>query len=506
MRSSQHVEPAETTGLLDHHKQLTPSAISSKPQSFQWRAVTAFILALACCGCANSITLFSMFAPGFQKTLGYSPIQINTISIASSLGMYLPVPALGLIADRLGPGNLGLVSMAFFTPSYYIVALISRLSPEEAEPYFHLLCAAFVFIGTATSSLYFTGVLTCAKMLPKSPGLSISAPIACYGLSSLWQSQVIQRFFFDNHGDIILSQSFTFFSVLYFFVGIVAYIGSSVIGGVTGTKQPNSTVEEHTAVVPDDTNKNILISGEAADDSYGSVAESPEDAVYKRHETVSQFLQDRTVWIMFGAFVLISGPLEMYLNNMGMVLSTIPHHGPSVTTNVSLFSAFSTIARLCMGVLSDLLKDRVSRPTILVFILLFTALLNFLLASGVFTVIDNGRYFFLSSSGIGLSYGSVYTLVPTIVACTWGVENLGTHWGIFITAPALGSTGFSYLFATVYDAASSSISNLSSDVTTCTGRVCYELTFLATGTSLILSAILISLVWLFAWKPRRPLV
>ena len=76
--------------------------------------------------------------------------------------------------------------------------------------------------------------------------------------------------------------------------------------------------------------------------------------------------------------------------------------------------------------------------TILVGILLFFALINFLMASGLFTTVQNGAYFPFSSSSVGFSYGSVYTLVPTIVACTWGVENLGVHWGIFITAPALG--------------------------------------------------------------------
>lgn len=518
MSRSPDVRPApamdETTGLLDQQKHLiklqeSQTLASPKPSPFKWRAVTAFTLALICCACSNSITLFPMFAPGFQHSLGYSSFQVNTISIASSLGMYLPFPILGLVADNFGPGYLGILSIFLFSPSYYIAAVISRLSPEDASQHFHLLTAAFACIGTATSALYFSGVITCAKMMPKSPGMAISAPVACFGLSSLWQSQVLQSFFFDSNEELLLSPTFNFFAILYLVAGLTSYLGSTVIGRVTGNKQTSHDLPSAEPAPASDSNLKAPI-GEPDDNTYESLGESPDDMLYKRHENVFQFLKDHTVWMLFIAFVLTSGPLEMYLNNMGTILSTISH-GPSVTTNVSLFSAFSTVSRLSMGIFSDLLKDRVSRPIILVTILLLTALINILLASGVFTVLESGKYFFLSSSGIGFCYGAVYTLTPTIVACTWGVENLGTHWGIFITAPALGSTAFGLLFASVYDSASSAVSNLVSaaanaEIATCTGRTCYEFTFITSSISVSISAMIIAMLWLFAWKPRRSLV
>lgn len=526
MPTSQNVELApamdEHTGLLEQQKlkALDHSAATKSADTgsnVEWRAVTAFVLALVCCGCANSITLFPMFAPGFQHDLGYSLFQINTISIASSLGMYLPVPILGMIADRMGPGNLGLISMFLFSPSYLVAAHISQLTPEQAVPYFHVLVAAFACIGTASSALYFCAVITCAKTLTRSPGLAISAPVALYGLGSLWQSQVVQSYFFDDTGNIILSPTFQFFTVLYVITGVVSYIGSSVIGRITGTNNAHSRtsidpIETAPVVTNDNDNNAVHLKTPTGEGSYGSTAEPENQPIYKDHSSVASFLQDRTVWVFFAALVLISGPLEMYLNNMGMILNTIPQ-GPAVATNVSVFSAFSTLSRLSVGLISDLVKKKVSRPTILVFILLFTSLLNFLMASGIFTLIDHGSLFFLSSSGIGFAYGAVYTLFPTIVACTWGVENLGTHWGIFITAPALGSTAFGSLFASIYDAASSTVSNLlpggggSGDLMkTCTGRACYEVTFLLTGTSVLVSALMVALVYLFAWRPRRTLV
>lgn len=487
---------------------LNVPAPSPKPVT-PWNQIVAFVLALGCCACANSICLFSIFSPGFQHNLGYSPVQINTISIASSLGMYLPVPALGYIADKLGPGNLGIISTALFTPTYLISAYISQMDPAAAAANFHLLALCFALIGTATTSLYFSGVLTCAKMMPQSPGLALSAPIACFGLSSLWQSQVVQLYFFDAEGNIMLSPTFRFFAGLYLLAGIASYVGASVIGKVHGSNVA--------AVNPETPEPPQKLPVTSQNGNYGATPNEPpaepltvddeQWLLYKRHENIKQFLMDRTVWIFYFAFILVSGPLEMYINNMGMIVSTIPTGAPSVTTNVSLFSAFSTISRLLMGVLSDYVRNRVSRQIILVGILLFFALINFLMASGLFTTVQNGAYFPFSSSSVGFSYGSVYTLVPTIVACTWGVENLGVHWGIFITAPALGSTGYGYIFAKVFEAASGTIDMVAdgkaSAPTQCLGRNCYDATFLTTGTSVTVAAILIMMVWLFAWKKHR---
>lgn len=495
----------ETTGLLEH-QMLKPKPLPpASPSKRNGRAITAFLLALVCCACANSMALFSMFAPGFQHSLGFSLFQINSISIASALGMYLPVPLLGMIADRLGPGNLGIISIALFTPPYLIASYIAALPPAEAANYYHALAACFACIGTATSSLYFSGVITCAKMMPKSPGLAISAPVAAFGLSSLWQSQVLQALFQNEQGDLSLPLSFRFFAVLYLLTGTLAYLGSSVIGqlGCRTAAESELPLQQPEQVLSDDASQKLALIDHIEDTSYDSLANSEDDLIYKRHENVGQFLMDKTVWLMFGAFVLTSGPLEMFLNNMGMVINTVPD-GPTVAANVSLFSAFSTLARLSSGVVSDLVQTKVSRPAILVFMLLVTALLNFLMATGVFTVLDHGRYFYLASSAIGFAYGSIYTLTPTIVACTWGVENLGTHWGIFITAPALGSTAYGSLFAKVYDMACQRIVT-PQDMTVCTGLACYETTFLVTGSSLAIAAWVILVIYLFAWKPSRTL-
>lgn len=47
--------------------------------------------------CAGSLLLFSLWAPIFQDKLGFSQMQINAVSIAGALGMYIPYVTLSEI-------------------------------------------------------------------------------------------------------------------------------------------------------------------------------------------------------------------------------------------------------------------------------------------------------------------------------------------------------------------------------------------------------------------------
>lgn len=534
----------------------------------------AFVLGVLCCACAGSITLFSMFAPSLQHYTNLPLMDINLISIAAELGMYVPVPLLGYSADRFGPQTVGILASFLFCPSYFIASRILLLSQTtnnngvisalastvpvsfldtflEANKR-NILVACFACIGTATSSLHFCGVVTAAKVLRKYPGLSISAPIAAFGISSLWQSQVIYRFFlnprepnYPHEQYIRLHPAFLFFSVLYLFTGVISYMTAHV-GAVypDSTKSPeddeesvpnSADSEPSTSSTYDTLNSNnddtIENNKHTANEnsnndledntrpSSGSASHEP----YKQHRFLSDFLLDHTVWALFISFVLATGPLEMFINDMGVIMSTI--RNPSlqtypISTQVSIFSSFNTLTRLTLGILSDLIAHKVSRASLLAMILFCTAVVQFLTSLGVFTDYRNGENFYLCVILNGISYASTFTLFPAIVATAWGVERFGTNWGIFILGPALGSTFFGVLFAKVYDKAIKSVTSLfnklsspSSSSTTvitldggdknlqCYGVKCYQTTFLTSSLGFVIATILLMIIYLRHWKP-----
>ena len=96
----------------------------------------------------------------------------------------------------------------------------------------------------------------------------------------------------------------------------------------------------------------------------------PELAAQKKvwllnHATHS-FLTDRTMYLLAAGFLLLAGPGEAYINNVGTIIPTLTpakyySHNPeldppagSAATHVSIIALTSTFARLFTGTLSDL--------------------------------------------------------------------------------------------------------------------------------------------------------
>ncbi|ANB15660.1 Mch1p [Sugiyamaella lignohabitans] len=406
--------------------------------------------------------------------------------------MYFPVPLLGYAGDKHGQSKLSLFSAALFTPAYLVSAYV-----YSNHGSYKLLAGSFALVGTATSALYVSALVTCARMYPHSTGLAISAPVSAFGISSLWLSQVIPKLFRTNAAStdsaLNVTGIFIFFAFMYLVMGVVGYIAAK-LGDVDGSdvSKKSSTEGEDE---PDTSEQRLS--------SEGNLNSHPSDHLTQR-ERLKVFIVSHETWLLMLAFVLTSGPLEMYLNNIGAIIDTmstgrdLPYQrldvilsAPSSANNVSIFSAFSTIARLSVGVFSDIVRPRLSTAMVLTIIVFTTAIAHFLLALGVFAQ-DAGRLFYISSMINGFSYGALFTLYPTMVACVWGVKSFGTNWGLFILGPAIGSVIYGILFGAIYQRATSGL--------TCAGNDCYEITFLVSGSGIVVASLVIFYLWHYSWK------
>ena len=192
----------------------------------------SFVWAIVNCLCAGSITAYSLYAPLFQHRLHYSQYQVNIVSIAAELGMYLPVSLFGYMCDRLGPGAPSALSGAQFGFGYIVAAFVYQSGPPPSAgghgwP-FGVMVLAFAFIGMGTSCMYLSAVTTCAKNFGRgnSKGIALAAPIAAVGLSGMWQSQVGARLIYEtrpdgSRGDVDVFRFFLFLGTLLLTVGLV---------------------------------------------------------------------------------------------------------------------------------------------------------------------------------------------------------------------------------------------------------------------------------------------
>ena len=137
------------------------------------------------------------------------------------------------------------------------------------------------------------------------------------------------------------------------------------------------------------------------------------------------FVKDPSAWILLVSLILNIGPMESYQNNLSSILKHT--NGADLPNQVSIMAASSTGARLLLGVLSDYLSKYVCRVWLLVVVIVV----------GV-----AGQMSETSAILNGVSYGGMFTIYPTIVASIWGIDIMGSTWGSFMVAPALGSVIF----------------------------------------------------------------
>ncbi|OBA21482.1 MFS general substrate transporter [Metschnikowia bicuspidata var. bicuspidata NRRL YB-4993] len=442
----------------------------------------AFMIALLSCLSLGSIMLFSLFLLALHHAVGLTYTQINLIVSFSAVGMYLCLPVLGYLADCYGPALLSIISIWAFCPAYFVNAAVVRAlenSPSAAADLSRgsvfAMAASFCFIGLATSSLYFSSLLTCAKIYPDHKGLAISLPVSCYGVLSLLGSQILKLDYFHASRDILdLYKVFMFFSVLYFFVGILNLVSNLIV-----------SIEQDVIFNDSEPLLSAMELGpEPALTPQCSAVEPPH-----HRERYASFLRDKSAWILLVALFFSIGPLECFQNNLGLIIEATA--GPSVqlSDQVLVIAALSTAIRLFVGVMIDWVSSEKRRyPVCKVWFLL--ALMAVGIAGQIMPIFSS-RFSVIALLN-GICYGGLFTAFPTVVASIWGVDLMGSTWGSFMVAPAFGSITFSLLHGYSMDLCASDSGALG----------CLDRYFKLTASCFCIGMVLIAVVWRGFWWRR----
>lgn len=496
--------------------------------------------------------------------------MINTVSTVAELSMYLPVPMFGFCVDRFGPRPLAFFASLAFGVGYLLAALTygshthQKLAADK-WPFF-MMVIAFVGIGLGTSCMYLAAVTTCAKNFAKGKhkGLALAVPIASFGLSGMWQSQVGSHLLFvrnrdGSKGDVDVARYFYFLCGLLLGVGLVGTLllqlvdEENVIDEAVEQLEQSGLLDDSEFFASRDQGQFYSPlsvaerrSATSQQDTTDSQALAKEELSCKKSWLLNGetrlFLADPTMWWLTGGFFLVSGPGEAFINNLGTIIGTLSPaylaiESTSPSTHVSIVALASTVARIMTGTLSDMLAPSsipnqhrqgpdslasslasldplssgshlqsksarrltISRMTLLIVFTIVLSVGQLLLASGL--IQDHGpTRFWLVSALIGTGYGAIFSLVPIIISCVWGIENFGTNWGIVATAPAGGAAVWGALYAAVYQHSGNG-GHLSAPNEgyphpgRCHGVQCYAPTFWA----MVVASWLACLMWLWAW-------
>lgn len=306
---------------------------------------------------AGSITAFSLYGPLLLTRLNYTQLRVNEVSIAAGISMYLPVSLAGYLCDRYSPSPLTLFAGIAFGLGYSLAAFVYKSGPPpdaggNGWP-FWVMVVAFIAIGVATCSMYLAAVTTCAKNFGrgKHKGIILAVPIAAFGLSGMWQSQVGTYFLCErlkdgSCGDVDVYKYFLFLAILLLTIGVIGtfalrivddeeekYIDEAVEelerSGLLAESEffrPRSEVQAAYGTFSDDREDNGSV-----DDQSVTISEEMREAARREKEREEEerrkknwllnyetriFLADHTMWWLALGFFLVTGPGEAYLNNV----------------------------------------------------------------------------------------------------------------------------------------------------------------------------------------------
>jgi MFS family permease len=558
---------SDRSSSLSSNASTTSSDIERLRQQRAQKQIVRFVsLFFATIGalCAGSIVVFSLYAPVFQSRLHYTQFQVNGVAIGGSLALYLPVSIMGYVCDRVGVQPLALLSAVLFGGGYGLAAGIFRKLDFEynvlGKPHsednswsYPLMILAFVCIGMGTCAMYIGVVTIPAKNFGKKSyrGLALGMPITGFGLSGMWLSQVASRFFTETRsdgstGELDVFRFFTFLAILLFTMGIVGTFTLRVVDEQDLIEEAIEELEQSgfldgsSLLSRSDSRYGTMANPSAGDGEDSALLDPNKDdnAAFKKNWVLNAetrlFLKDRTMWSFALAFLLLVGPGESFVNNLGSVIGTLTpptveamKHQTSVATHVSVFGVTSTIARLLIGTLTDILapaphtqhvqmtsSTHLNSPTRrfaisrIVFMLFFALLLAsglVFLASGATQ--EHADRFWVVSGFVGAGYGAIFSLTPLITTILWGSENFGTNFGIIAMLPAVGYTFWGLVYSAVYQAHARTPKGRepsNDDDVFCYGKDCYEITFWAQSFAVLLGCVLLLWSWLGkgGWKHR----
>lgn len=289
-------------------------------------------------------------------------MRVNAVAITAEVAMYLPVSFFGYLCDRYTPSPLALLSAIFFGTGYLLAAFTYKSGPPfdaggSGWP-FWVMIVAFVGVGAGTSCLYLAAVTTCAKNFARSKykGLMLAAPIAAFGLSGMWQSQVGAHFLYErledgSKGDVDVFKYFLFLSIVLIAVSLVGVFGLRIVdeeetieeayeelerSGILGesdffrsrdeTRSAYGTFPQDGASEGDE-EQNITLSDEQREARRQEKEREEEERQRKNwllnYET-RLFLKDHTMWWLAAGFFLVTGPGEAYINNVSPLVCLLP--------------------------------------------------------------------------------------------------------------------------------------------------------------------------------------
>ncbi|XP_021733751.1 uncharacterized protein LOC110700515 [Chenopodium quinoa] len=153
-------------------------------------------------------------------------------------------------------------------------------------------------------------------------------------------------------------------------------------------------------------------------------------------------------WLLFLAILCGMGSGLATINNMSQLGQSLSYNTSKINTLVSLWSIWNFFGRFGAGYISDILLRRRgwARPLVMVVALGAMTIGHVIIGSGFFGNLYIGTIL------VGICYGALWSLMPTITSEIFGVLHMGTIYNAIAMANPLGTYVLSvWVIGHIYD-------------------------------------------------------
>ena len=366
--------------------------------------------------------VWSVISKGLMNELGWSSTQASLPYTVFTVCMALGFFTSGRVQDKIGPRmcvvfcavmmGVGLILSGVFT------------TPGMVTIFFGIICGAGVGAGNAAS------LAPTIKWFPSSKkGMVSGAVLAGIGFSAVIYSP-LSNFLL---GAVGVSNSFLIFGVV---SSILMFLLSfNMFNPPPGyDREKGSSVEEAAAETI-----------EAADDKRQS-------AQTDNSVSTKDMLKTVNFYIIFVIFAISSASGLMIIAHAAKI-AQVQARWEGGFLLVIVLNLFNTAGRFLGGSISD----RIGRVTTLKLALVIQAL-NMLL----FRFYADVPLFTLGIMVQGFCYGTIFTVMPPMIADLYGLKNFGSNHGTLFLAWGIGGVIGPMTAASVYDASVTSVNGAAS--------------------------------------------
>lgn len=440
--------------------------------------VTSILVALG----AGTNYVFSAYAPQLAARLKISHTQLNVVALAGNFGVYSTGPGWGRLADKRGPKIPIFSAGVLLLLGYMGIRLFYVIGVAEDETFSTWKMCILVVLGIMTgagSNGGLTGAMNAtAKSFPdRRRATATGVVISGFGLSAFFFSTIAHVIFPGDTSSflLVLSIGTALPMVLgFFFVRIVPYQDKHLFSAEAAGSPDNSSPTQdgsRTPLLAEDGVEGISVrltpsrshSNSHEDASALGLAQASSQHLYDNEPLVDihgkKMFLDPDYIVLFILFSALSGTGLMYINNIGSIAQVLYAHGNDnydeaaaaqlQATQVSVISVFNFSGRVLIGLLSDHVKTKMHRQRSYCLILVAA---GFLLSQIAASFVTQEEDLWKASLILGISYGGMFGLLPTVIFEWFGSGHFSENWGFLSLAPVVGGNILSLAFGENLDA------------------------------------------------------